>query len=138
MDRPALGPALAASATMTAPAATPPAAAPVPAPPAAPPPEAPTAPAPVAPPEAPEPPWAAAMGPDGGALEERLPPGEADVAPLRAFGDGWSLRTLAGARRGAARCGTGVGRSMARLVSCSADMAWYMSKPMEEMNLYVR
>src|SRR5690625_25941 len=138
MDRPALGPALAASATMTAPAATPPG------PPAAPPPEvpappeAPAAPAPVAPPEPPEPPWAATVGLDGGALGERLPPGEADVPPLRAFGDGWSSRTLAGARLGAARCGTGVGRSMARLVSCSADIAWYMSKPMNEMNLYVR
>jgi len=33
--------------------------------------------------------------------------------------------------------GVGRGRFIADLASCSADIAWYMSKPTNEMNLYV-
>ena len=61
---------------------------------------------------------AAAFGAGAGLPPELPCPSSTDFAAF-----GWGLT------------GIGIGRFIADLASCSLDIAWYMSKPMKEMNL---
>src|SRR3954462_14515282 len=116
---PAVPASLATPRPATMPAATPPAAPPVPAPP---PDAAPPAPPPDAPAPDPEP-------GAGGVGEPAEPPLLVPDPPSR---------TLLGSDPGRRLIGIGMGRLRADFASCSADIAWYMSKPMKLIALYVR
>ncbi|MBL3686182.1 hypothetical protein D3248_04335 [Leucobacter zeae] len=136
---PSFGPASAAPlaifAAATAAIPTGPAAAPAPAPPAAAPPAAPPLPAAAPPPPAaPAPPVGGGGGfggpppapPGGGGFPP--PPLEPPVSPLPSSTRGGVFPS--------GLPGMGTGRFIACFDSCSALIAWYMSKPTKLMNLY--
>src|SRR5690348_7708811 len=107
-------PAVAASFATISPAPTPPAAAP------------PAAAVPL-PDAAPADPLPAEAEPDAGAGGAGDPPPGAPLLPLLAP----PSRILLGSALGRRLIGIGNGRLRADFASCSADIAWYMSKPMK-------